>query len=342
MKNKLMGIMIAVVTLVLLSAMCVSATEYYYEDFANVTPSYSDSKAHMYISIPNLADGTPTAEYSITDGTVHFKKSSYPQEDQTAIGNKVPQILLNYDNSFAGAEELFIEFDFMFGDNAKMATGGEVICYMYTHDKRFLINVSFQGLRHFSYATTSTATLSKNVWYSGLMHIRMTDGEVDVYQKLRDAEEYTYLQTIPLENRTSNNYYLQLYGDYRKDQDIYIDNVKVYDGLVSKGGFYEMDGVKIDDTDGVTAGILTVKSEILNGSLSETELFPVMTVFDANGRLLDCQIKTDFTLVPGTNEISLDYDVSEYGDSVSGGYVGFYLWKDMTSVRPVVEAVELN
>ena len=342
MAKRFLAVILAVLTVVSVMAVTASAKEYYYEDFENVTPSYSSNKDHLYISIPNLADGTPTANFEVTDGMIHYEKSSYPQADQTAIGNKVPETRLNFDSGVAGNDEVFIEFDFMLGENAKMSAGGEVIAYMYVHDKRFLINIGHQGIRHFSYATTSTATLSKGVWYRGFFHVKLADGEVDVYQKERTADEYTYLQTVPLDNRTSNNYYLQLYGDYRKDQDIYVDNVKVYDGINSKGGFFELDGEKIEGTDDVTAGTLTVNTEVLNGSVSETALFPVLTVFDANGRLLDCQVKTDFSLVSGTNEISVDYDVSEYGDSVSGGYVGFYLWKDMTSVRPVVEAVELN
>lgn len=342
MAKRFIAAILAVMTVVSAMAITVSAKEYYYEDFENVTPSYTNAKDHLYISIPNLADGTPTANFEVVDGMMHYEKSSYPQADQTAIGNKVPETRLNFDSSVAGNDEVFIEFDFMFSENAKMANGSEVIAYMYVHDKRFLVNISYQGIRHFSYAATSTALLSKGVWYSGLMHVKLSDGEVDVYQKERTADEYTYIQTIPLENRTSNNYYLQLYGDYRKDQNLYVDNVKIYDGINSKGGFFEVDGNKIDSIDDVTAGTLTVNSEVLNGSISETAVFPVLTVFDANGRLIDCQVKTDFSLLPGTNDIAIDYDVSEYGDSVSGGYVGFYLWKDMTSVRPIVEAVELN
>ncbi len=342
MAKKLICMLAIMMTLAVIFAVGVSANEYYYENFADVTPSYSSNKAHVYISVPNLSDGTPTAEFGIVDGTLHMEKSSYAQTEQTAIGNKVPEVRLNYSDSAANADEMFIEFDFMFGDNAKMTAGGEVITYVYAKDKRFLVQIGFKGLILNFGQAGSLPVLSQNVWYSGLMHVRFDDGMIDTYQKVKGTDTYSFVQSAALSAQTKNNYYLQLYGDYRKDLDTYFDNVKIYDGIVSKGGFYEMDGVNIDDTDDVTAGTLTVNTEVLNGAMSETAVYPVITVFDANGRLLDCQIKTDFSLVPGTNDISVDYDVSEYGDSVSGGYVGFYLWKDMTSVRPLVDAVELK
>ena len=349
MTKRVICLFLAVLTLISVFAIGVSAKEYYYEDFENATPSYADNKAHFYMTIPNLQNGTPTAEYKVTDGMFHFEKSSYAQAEQTAISNKVPEIRLNYDKGVADVEEFFIELDFMFGDNALMNGGGEIIIYAYMHDKRFGAQLGFKGMIFNFGQAGSLPVLQKNVWYTGLYHIRMADGVVDAYQKVKGEDEYIYVQSASLEQRTSNNYYLQLYGDYRKDQDIYIDNVKIYDGLVSKGGFFEMDGAKIDGVDGVQAGTLTANATVLCGDVtsedhtfSAKQVVPVLTVFDGNGRLVDCQVKTDFELTAGTNEISIDYDVSEYGDSVSGGYVGFYLWKDMTSVRPVIEPIELN
>lgn len=341
----------------------VSAAEYYYEDFSNATTS-STAGAKVYLSIPNYVNGSPMAQYAIENEALYFKKSSCPQADQVAAGNKVPEFRLYFDNKMASSNEIFIELDFMFGNNAKMSGGGEIISYMYVHNKRFLTTIGYTGLHNTSYATTATTPLSKNVWYSGLFHVKLkelttnnsgtvVEGGVDVYQKLKTDSAYTYLQTIALDNRTSNNYYLQLYGDYRKDQDIYVDNVKIYDGINVKNPYFAMDGNKITSINNVTNGTLSVNAEVLYGEMAtatasgvkktiDKAITPVMTVFDKNGKMVECVIPTSFGLKPGTNNLKIDYNTAAFYNKITDGSIGFYLWKDITTVRPLTDAVELK
>ncbi len=329
----------------------VSAAEYYYEDFSNATTS-STAGSKVYLSIPNFANGSPMAQYAIENGALHFKKSSYPQSDQTAAGNKVPEFRLYYDLA-ANAQECFIEMDYMLKDGHEMNGGGEVISYVYINNKRFLINISAKGLQHFSYATTAT-NLTKNVWYSGLMHIKLgTANTVDVYQKLKTDVAYTYLQSIPISDKTSTYDYIQLYGDYRKTQDMLVDNVKIYDGVNVKNPYFTMDGNKITSINNVTDGTLSVNAEVLYGEMAtetvgtvkktaDKPVVPVMTVFDKDGKMVECVIPASFGLKPGTNNLKIDYNTSGFYNKITDGSIGFYFWKDITTVRPLTDAIELK
>lgn len=346
MIKRLICSILVLATFMSMLAVNVSAAEYYYEDFSNVTTSTS-AGAKVYCRIPNLTNTTtPCADYRVDNGALLFKKASYSDD-------VYPEVGLYYDPKPEKSTELFFEMDFMLNTNHPMGSNGDLIMYIYAQKKRFSVQISPWGLIGSYSDTTGRALLTKNVWYSALMHMKLSEGTVDVYQKLKTDDAYTYLLTRSLDNRTSANYYMMLYGTKAKKTDMLVDNVKVYDGVNVKNPYFTMDGTKITSIDDVGNGTLSVNAEVLYGEMATATVgsvkkttnkavTPVMTVFDKDGKMVECVIPTSFGLKPGTNNLTIDYNTSGYYDKITDGSIGFYFWKDITTVRPLTDAIELK
>ena len=187
----------------------------------------------------------------------------------------------------------------------------------------------------------------KGEWHRYLLHwtgIGTSASAFAVYSKpLNDANvEFTYIATSKPHSSAGwagNTVRCRVYSF---GMDFCLDNLTIWNGSVEKGGYFEMDGEKIESIADVTAGTLKATTKITSGNVEAVSVCPVMVVLDAKGRMLDCEFAPDSEVNIGPNELTASVDTTGYADKLEGGYAGFYIWQDLITAHPLYAPVELH
>lgn len=343
--KRVIALLTAAVLLLPLFAVNVSAagTQYFYQDFEGVAAT--DTKGGF--------QGGTTNDNSRKRQIV---------DDPKKAGNKV----VKFENRMSGVN---IIDSYLY---ASGAVRGECIFtfdYMQLSTKASTLDVKYvsielngggtagnrprMGLMMMNYADGYRLTPQNDEWYSFLVHINSDFSSAAVYRKKRDANEpYVFVKNEARANLTGNE--RACFRTYCGQVDYMLDNIGFYQGSFGSGGYFTMDGSKLTALGDVTDGTLkatavytsgAVKTQTSEGKtvlVESSTVFPFAVVYDATGKMIDCTPATSVSITAGRHELSTDIDTAGFYDKLSGGYIGYYVWKDFTTAEPLTDAVELK
>lgn len=345
MKKKFVCLFLAMALMTSLLAVNVSAagTEWISLDFENDTVGEMPESFPRDLPDDKNAPATSVRCVEDMDGNKVFKLDN--MESTTPVINSVQ-------TSGATPSEMLIQFDILMNDG----TDKGYICFdllvgnkAYTRANFFIkgSDVIEPGNGFNGGGWSRPAPHTKGVWHRYLLHwtgIGTSSSAFAVYSKpLNDANaEFTYVATSKPHSSAGWASNTVRFRVYAFGMDYCLDNVCLWNGDVEKGGYFEMDGVKIDSMADVTSGTLKATTEITSGNTEPQSICPVMVVLDAKGRMLDCEFVSDAEINLGPNKVSASVDTTDYADKLEGGYAGFYIWQDLMTAHPLFAPVELN
>ena len=77
-------------------------------------------------------------------------------------------------------------------------------------------------------------------------------------------------------------------------------------------------------------------------SLRKTNIQPLVVVYDKEGYMIDCVQPEKVSCDIGKNSVSTEIDTSGFYDKVDGGYIGYYIFDNMTNVELMADPIELK
>lgn len=339
--KRILTVMLAAVMIMSLFAVNVSAAQYFYQDFENISPD--DNKSGFSSGSSN----TGQLYREIIDDP--YKEGNKVSKFVNRNLNAVLDSHLNTGGIING--ECIFSFDYM-----QLSTKADTLTAKY-----IMIELSKGGasgnrpriaLTMIDYANGFRLTPEDNVWYSYIAHVNSDFSSLNLYRKERDSDEpYTFVRKQARGNVTG-----QAIGDFRVyggQIDYMMDNICFCQGNFGAGGYFAMDGEKITELSEVTNGTLTatadfissdIQTEVSGGQtviINSGEIFPFAVVYDKSGKMIDCINSDGITIGAGVQKVSLDIDTSGFYDKLDGGYIGYYVWKDFATAEPLMDAVEL-
>ena len=345
MKKRFVCLFLAMALMIAMFAVNVSAAgkEWVSLDFE------SDAIGEMPVSFPrDLPD----------DQNAPATSERYVDEDNGnkffAINNmeSTATVVNSISTSSATPAEMLIMFDIKVSDSTDK--GYMCLDFLVGNKSYTRVNFFIKGLNSIepgngfsSGGWSRPAPHTKDVWHRYLLcwtGIGTSSSAFAVYNKpLNDPNaEYTYVATSKPHSSAgwaANTVRCRVYSF---GMDFSLDNLTLWTGNVDKGGYFEIDGEKIETIAAVTSGTLTATTNITSGSFDTQSVCPVMVVLDAKGRMLDCEFVSGAELGVGPNKLSASVDTADYFDKLEGGYAGFYIWQDLITAQPLFAPVELN
>lgn len=346
MKKKFVCLFLAMALMTSLLAVNVSAagTEWISLDFENDTVGEMPESFPRDLPDDQNAPATSTRTIVDDNGNKIFKIDN--MASATPIINSIS-------TSAAGTpDEVLIMFDIKVNDG----TANGYTCFDFLVGNKAYTRVNFfikasgtiePGNGFNSGGWSRPAPHKIGEWHRYLLHwtgIGTSASAFAVYSKpLNDANaEYTYVATSKPHSSAGWAGNTVRARNYSFGMDFCLDNFCIWNGNVEKGGYFEMDGEKIESIADVTSGTLKATAKITSGNMETDYVCPVMVVLDAKGRMLDCEFAPNSEINIGPNKLTAEVDTTEYVDRLEGGYAGFYIWQDLITAHPLYAPVELN
>lgn len=346
MKKRFVCLFLALAVVTSLFAVNVSAAgaEWISLDFENDTVGGMPESFSR--DLPDDKNAPATSERSITeiDGNKVFKVNN--MDSTTPIINSISE------KNIPTPGEALIQFDLQVNDST--AKGNMCLDFLFGNKAYTRANFFIKGCSTIEPGNgfngggwSRPAPHVKGEWHRYLLHwtgIGTSSSAFAVYSKpLNDADaEYTYIATSKPHSSAGWAGNTIRFRIYSSGMDFCVDNISIWNGNVDKGGYFEMDGEKIESIADVTAGTLKATKKITSGNVETEYVCPVMVVLDAKGRMLDCEFAPNSEINIGPNELTASVDTTEYADKLEGGYAGFYIWQDLITAHPLYAPVELH
>lgn len=338
MIKRTLGVVLAVV--ILLSGFAVNTWAAYTmnQDFSEM-----GSEGISYTLKPDVDANLCIAE--IKGGMLHMYNPTVRPDNASSDVNYTLLAKLPADRAVLGDNDVF-QYDIMLksfsNPNAYLVTN------LYLGENRRLGHSFYPGYQY-NGGVIANSALEENVWYTFIYQIK-NGTTFDVFYKKRDEE--AAFRLVKSEGSIATNHAgdaaFQLYGE--NDFEVFVDNIKIYNGVFSGAGKFLMNGEEISEISRLEDGVLRAEVSVVCGEFAADQsgfgsgdsVTPMMVVYDSEKMMINCVTAEETVLTPGENIISLEMDVSEFREYTKGGYVGFYVWDNVYSLRPVSKAVVLN
>lgn len=196
-----------------------------------------------------------------------------------------------------------------------------------------------------------------NTWYTYLFIYDENFQNWELYRKTRDDANGVFVRvfggTAPHNTNGHSEASIRLYNN--KTVEYCVDNVHAWQGSYGRNGSFTMNEQVITNIADITVGTMNATVEIVNGkydaytnpsngttSMRKTSVQPLAVVYDKDGYMIDCVQPEKVSCNFGRNTISTEIDTSGFYDKVDGGYIGYYIFDNMTNIELLADPVELN
>ncbi len=196
-----------------------------------------------------------------------------------------------------------------------------------------------------------------NTWYTYLFIYDEEFKSWELYRKERDDVGGVFVKLMggsaPNNVTGHSEASIRLYNN--KTVEYRIDNVHAWQGSYGRNGGFSIDEQSISELADVTEGTMTASVDVVSGnydaytnpsngvtSLRKSQMQPLMVVYDKDGYMIDCVQPASVQTSIGRNTVSIDVDTSRFYDKIEGGYIGYYIFDNMTNVELVADPVELD
>lgn len=196
-----------------------------------------------------------------------------------------------------------------------------------------------------------------NTWYTYLFIYDTDFKGWELYRKERDDAAGVFVKlmggTTPDNVTGHSEASIRLYNN--KTVEYRVDNVHAWQGSYGRNGSFAMSEQTITNIADITDGTMNATVEFVNGkydsftnssngvtSMRKTNVQPLAVVYDKDGYMIDCVQPETVSCSFGRNTISTEIDTSGFYDKVDGGYIGYYIFDNMSNIEVMADPVELN
>lgn len=193
-----------------------------------------------------------------------------------------------------------------------------------------------------------------NTWYTYLFIYDENFQGWELYRKERDVVgEFIKLFGGTAPNNTTGHSDASIRFYNNKSVEYRVDNVHAWQGSYGRDGSFKIGTEAINTIEQVTSGTLSASIDVVNANyqaainaagtaLRRIAIQPLMVVYDKNGYMIDCVQPASVSAQIGRNTVSMEADTSGFYDKIEDGYIGYYVFDNMTNLEPLAEPMELN